>query len=896
MQTCSSCSNNHVARWRCRDCIPSYAQCRSCIRQHHLHNPLHHIECWTGTHFRHAALWEVGVYIVVPHHDCKRNARPEQSDDEDEQPDIAAAFDRTEPDVRQPPTLMRIVHTNGFHRVRVLTCRCHGSDMEVQDLVACHLMPTSFDSIRTLFTTHILDFARLANLELYASAYQVNELLCRLTQSLGWTMTDSLYHELRRMLRIHRWMKKLKWASFCHSGHPLKPAAGQFTIFCPACPQPGINLPDNWETDADNYIYARSFVADGNFKAKHLAHASGGMDAALYDGAGVMPNYEEYHAHISSVVEQKTVTPCDNTFRAIESAMLASKVCDITGVVAVACARHGFYAPNALTDLVRGEQQKNVDYAFVKALALSNVHQKQKVTIMYDIACQYFIHLRTRIDPMLAKHQLEGLSIDRAIGLFHVHAHNDKCYFQYSPTFIPGLGRTVGEILESNWFRMNKGSKTFRSATKPARAEGLDDHASNNNFRKMMNMAETLTRYYVEALQAYWEHKQIFEEVSQTGKEHVQKWTEQIEHVEANRVKDPTLMDIYGADTIKAGIDLPADAQTDPSNLPPLDRYISFALMIEEKQIVLRTLVSQTGSNPTEPQTTHIEKERQNLITLLSKLRELEGAIHIVNPTAQGGSVFPSKSTIGVSASEHPPSTHFPEHTILFFPSNGNMHSSAAPVELKFRCRQAHTYLNQVRDLVVEKSLQYSHVIRGQSSSKILTRARGKVQDLGQQLDMRSRLYQNTRAKFEVLKADDHILAVYQPLTAADTEASTILISPNARGSTKVAEKLSWIWRARVMARAPTDKVVEVIRVHWLCARALYFRWHEEYNIVLTEMASTVRYFLHCHRYWSDASILGNISPAAAAYASRKADAYLRLATQADFSFCSVSTTYKSPM
>lgn len=230
MQTCSSCSNNHVARWRCRDCIPSYAQCRSCIRQHHLHNPLHHIECWTGTHFRHAALWEVGVYIVVPHHDCKvrkactqlgakvqhqsclqaeldkkeqdllkagysacmdpeqatnscppgadadvemdfaeeqqteqdfdrsldaayrkygfkRNARPEQSDDEDEQPDIAAAFDRTEPDVRQPPTLMRIVHTNGFHRVRVLTCRCHGSDMEVQDLVACHLMPTSFDSI-----------------------------------------------------------------------------------------------------------------------------------------------------------------------------------------------------------------------------------------------------------------------------------------------------------------------------------------------------------------------------------------------------------------------------------------------------------------------------------------------------------------------------------------------------------------------------------------------------------------------------------------------------------------------------------------------------------------------------------------------------------------------------
>ena len=33
-----------------------------------MHNPLHRIECWTGNHFRPAALWEVGVYILVKHH------------------------------------------------------------------------------------------------------------------------------------------------------------------------------------------------------------------------------------------------------------------------------------------------------------------------------------------------------------------------------------------------------------------------------------------------------------------------------------------------------------------------------------------------------------------------------------------------------------------------------------------------------------------------------------------------------------------------------------------------------------------------------------------------------------------------------------------------------------
>lgn len=31
-------------------------------------NQLHRVEVWTGTYFRTAELWEVGVYILVPHH------------------------------------------------------------------------------------------------------------------------------------------------------------------------------------------------------------------------------------------------------------------------------------------------------------------------------------------------------------------------------------------------------------------------------------------------------------------------------------------------------------------------------------------------------------------------------------------------------------------------------------------------------------------------------------------------------------------------------------------------------------------------------------------------------------------------------------------------------------
>ena len=63
---CAEC-NRSVAYWRCEDCIGGRLLCRVCIRHSHLSNPFHRIECWSGTHFRKAALWEVGVYLILPH-------------------------------------------------------------------------------------------------------------------------------------------------------------------------------------------------------------------------------------------------------------------------------------------------------------------------------------------------------------------------------------------------------------------------------------------------------------------------------------------------------------------------------------------------------------------------------------------------------------------------------------------------------------------------------------------------------------------------------------------------------------------------------------------------------------------------------------------------------------
>ncbi|KAF8798363.1 hypothetical protein BYT27DRAFT_7264931 [Phlegmacium glaucopus] len=347
---------------------------------------------------------------------------------------------------------LRIAHVNGIHHLAVVTCACRGDDQIPIDLMYSRLVPTSFTRMNTLFTTMVLDMFRLANLELKASAYQYFHLLHRLTAKTG-THVPNLYHDLRKVSRAWRWMKKLKWAGFGHTTvDPTAPVAGQLSNFCPACPQPEINLP------------------------------AGKM--ILTEGGGMMPWRRDYQDFLDMAIERRTKAPCENQFRVIEQAMLFSKACDITGIVAVACARHGCFAPNSIVNLFRGEQQKNIDYSFLQTLKTTNVNPAQGTMLVYDIACQYFIHLQQRISHLLPA----GLHIDRAIGLFHIHGHKDDCFFRYAPSFIPGTGVVAGEILESLWAGMNTITPAMRTATLAHCAEMMDDHGSDSNHKKLLAM------------------------------------------------------------------------------------------------------------------------------------------------------------------------------------------------------------------------------------------------------------------------------------------------------------------------------------------------------------------------------------------------------------------------
>jgi len=147
-----------------------------------------------------------------------------------------------------------IVHTNGVHHLPLLTCGCRGPEDVFLDLANARFVPTSFSRISTLFTAAVLDDFRLSNLECKVSAYQYWQRLSRLTRPLNPTTVSNRYKELLRMSRLWRWMKKLKWAGVGHNQQTSEqPKNGELSIFCPACPQPGINIPADWKDDPKRY-------------------------------------------------------------------------------------------------------------------------------------------------------------------------------------------------------------------------------------------------------------------------------------------------------------------------------------------------------------------------------------------------------------------------------------------------------------------------------------------------------------------------------------------------------------------------------------------------------------------------------------------------------------------
>jgi hypothetical protein len=89
---------------------------------------------------------------------------------------------------------------------------------------------------------------------------------------------------------------------------PNSTADGSLAIFCPACPQPGINLPSDWKDSPQQWIFTRGYCMDGNFSAEHLHMRHPSDEVILTDGTGFFVAEKRYKDHLKVAIESREVS------------------------------------------------------------------------------------------------------------------------------------------------------------------------------------------------------------------------------------------------------------------------------------------------------------------------------------------------------------------------------------------------------------------------------------------------------------------------------------------------------------------------------------------------------------------------------------------------------------
>jgi hypothetical protein len=155
----------------------------------------------------------------------------------------------------------------------VLYCICPNAGDEAEQLLKAGLLASSFKQIETAFTFSVLDDFLTDNLECKTTAQQYYSKLQSITNRMFpdhvpvcyieipilsfCVLTISLQNLYKQLLRVSRQWRDLKNRMQSGIGYQPQddsPTDGSMALFCPACPQPGINLPNDWKQRYKLYV------------------------------------------------------------------------------------------------------------------------------------------------------------------------------------------------------------------------------------------------------------------------------------------------------------------------------------------------------------------------------------------------------------------------------------------------------------------------------------------------------------------------------------------------------------------------------------------------------------------------------------------------------------------
>ncbi|KAG6819829.1 hypothetical protein H0H93_008178 [Arthromyces matolae] len=669
------------------------------------------------------------------------------------------------------------------------------------------------------------------------------------------------YDEFLRVVRQYRHLKMLKRSGRGHDNEGIaatKP--GECAVVCPACPQPGQNLPKDWKTASEDkkYLYSLFIALDANFKLKRKAVSSEERDPSLGQGWAFFVEEDKYKAFLKEFWGDKQPKSNCVSHDAVNKPDREARGLAASGAGTVDCSRHDLKRACSVGDLQLGERYINMDYIFF--VGLQNC-ELERLVVSYDIACQWHLNIRTRMTKYPSElHLSNSISyISFLIPKFHLPAHIEDCNLLYSFNLAKGVGQTDGEAPERGWANINPLSQSTKEMGPGNRRDTIDDFFNDWNWKKIIKFGSTMLKKIHDAARASQLHDEGLRDLEDAiPSDVIMGWTKAVELWE----KDSTQTNPYRSTAtelseravrLKLAEQVARNEQRgdmDTSHEMHPSTFIAHGLALEGEQRKLHLDNSELGDHPTATQLYRLTERSNQLRRKITTW--IENQASIIPEAGIERSRRAKKTPEGTSDTKV-------ENIQLWLPSelaaNGvNVSYELRSYEWQLRHGQAHDALDEVRNGLRIQAYLYKHKDRYAVGVKANTRSNMAIQKATETVKEAAKRYRVARGALMTLANTGIEIPLdwqsnLRPLRDEDCRKLT----EGLEGDSESRRTISWIWLEfpSAVEQAEDPRLNDALRIEWCRARARRMRWAEEVELLQEEMRR-IRQFLS---YESDAWI-----------------------------------------
>ncbi|KAJ7825807.1 hypothetical protein B0H14DRAFT_3088537 [Mycena olivaceomarginata] len=862
-QGCAQCHHPNPI-WRCEDCFGNRLMCEACIIEKHLHEPLHLLQVWEDNYFQGRTTRDLNIRYQIGHpwgEDCPLGYLNQKRD-------------------------FVVLHDNGIHVLDIDFCCCAGAPSEVAQLLNIGWFPATHKDPSTAATLGMLRRFHKLNLQARLPAYDYYNTLLLLSNGAGLKKVPNRLPQFMVMIREYRHLQMCKRAGRGHDPEGISATKpGELAIHCRACPHPDINLPEGWDQAPAEvaWIYRLMVSEDANFKMKGRDRSSREKDPTLGPGWAYMVGSDGYLSFLVKHVHEDEISHCVS-FAALWSANnKRAKGLRASGIGSVSCSRHEVFRPLGTGDLQKGEKYSNMDFLFFSSLIGITL---LTIVASYDIACQWGRNFWKRAKDMPENLQLpDWIEIIFKVPKFHLPPH--------------GVGRTDGEGVERNWSWLNSAARSISVMGPGSREDTIDDLCGFSNWKKTVDLGNSLLRKMVLALPQAMIHSRAFHSFT-TGlreghEEDLGKWEMMVRDWEMDNedsenpydyaeVEATTMADVLARIAAEEHARLSRDG-TSALVVKP-GPFLIAGIEIQVSQVALQLEAKHV--NRTTIQATALQRSRT---LLLGKVK----ALHDIQDNYMPGlRTWITQQTPALPTGSNATPEKIPIYLPSSIPANARQSvcvSALVEQEDALRDAQADEALRELRAGLRTRTFAHRFKRKNVSGQGAWTKSRELLDGIEDRIRSAAARYRTAREalfslrgpgswenKLQVLKKEDirgmseralndeekeenrkaRLLAgLSEGVNGEDVDAYGDPVELTVLFNLETGEgrrTLSWIWYTGSIKDADvgTDgSLHEDIRIEWTKARARADRWREEL-ILLDEEMRRVLEFCEWKALWWD--------------------------------------------